>query len=119
MSDMLKTKFRVKDENHSIQIQKALFELGFDWVSYNIPYKTPQYTRKPYLYVNDSGQLMHGDSLSVFDDFADYREMRIVPVTTFEFVEVEETIVVCGKRVKKKDYMQAVADLEEVPNYAD
>jgi hypothetical protein len=56
-------KFRIKSEKHSKKIQKALFKLGYGWISR----ETAQHTECPFLYAEADGRLLAGEATTTFD----------------------------------------------------
>ena len=63
---MEKLKFRVESPEHSKQIQKRLFEMGYRWSGHND--NGYIYTNKPFLYAEVDGKLSYGNTLSYFED---------------------------------------------------
>ena len=82
-------KFRVKNEQHSMEIQKCLFELGYSW-AYNPT--TQKHLDEPYLFCGD-GQISYGDCASgAFFDSHEYTE------TTLE--ELKASYADLGEKIK-------------------
>lgn len=58
-------KFRVRDEEHSAQIQEYLYSEGYRWGSTNM--QLPRHTHQKYLFANADGTIAHGMSDGYFE----------------------------------------------------
>lgn len=52
MKQLQDMKIRIRDAEHSKQVQECLFKLGFGWSGYQ---KTLQFTDEPYMFAEESG----------------------------------------------------------------
>ena len=91
-------KFRVRDEEHSKQIQETLFGLGYKWATGE---PGVNYTYCQYLYTNNDGDLCYGTTEEFFDGKVFHKEHTIKPVEGFEIVPVEPKIPV--KKMTKEE----------------
>ena len=103
-------KFRVRDEEHSKQIQEALFELGYRWPIYGTEVI---HTAAVYLCASQTGELDWSVMESSFlnQAFPEY-ELKFKP----EFVEVvkEEVVELNGKLYNKKQLEEALSKLKPI-----
>lgn len=80
-------KFRVRDEDHSRQIQETLFGLGYSWYE-NCEHRcSVKYTDCKFLYTYDNGDLAWSN-IQPFFDGSESQENIIEPVGGFNVVPV-------------------------------
>ena len=80
--DIRNTKIRIKDEQHSVLVQKTLFELGAEWGM--LDSKSPQYTEKKYLYVDSRNGLNWSDDADYFSEYGSLEIVYNSETTEFE-----------------------------------
>ena len=78
-------KFRVKDEEHSKQIQEHLFSLGYKWLG---RCKDVMHVNKPYLFTQTDRRITQTDRESCFDD-PDYIEYQLKETKSYSLEEVK------------------------------
>jgi hypothetical protein len=74
MSEFKDMKFRVENEEHSKQIQEALFKLGYKWAFGG---QEVRYAYYKYLYIHAYGRIYHGCCESEFED-CQYSEYKLI-----------------------------------------
>jgi len=94
-------KFRVKDEQHSKEIQEKLFSLGYKWYSGD----DAQFTKQPFLYAADDEMLItYSDSYD--EDYFNLEPHTLCVLLDGEFVPVdsvsEEVVQVSDSKVNPK-----------------
>ena len=99
-------KIRIKDEEHSRLVQKALFETGYKWWSHSD--QEIRYTDKAFIYTKNDGYLSHGVLIETFD--ADKAE-EVELVTTYSFQPVDQEAK--RKREEKESLERNVADMQK------
>lgn len=102
-------KFRVRDEEHSKQIQEALFELGYGWS--NSLCKNIKHLPYEFLFSNVNGEIMVGAEYSVFRNYlGEEYELQFKPIIVkkeIKFVEVS------GYKVREDDLLEFLKDKGE------
>jgi len=78
-------KFRVKDEEHSKQIQEYLFSLRYRWLG---RYRDTMHVNKPYLFTQTDGRITQTDNEYGFND-PDYIEYQLKETKTYSLEEVK------------------------------
>ena len=107
-----KMRFKVNSPEHSAQIQKALFSLGYKWLGGT----TVQCCDKQYLFGDEDGYLLHANSFRSFDDKA-YALCKIEVVENYRIVEEEsevELVELNGRKYRKEDLEKALDALTPV-----
>lgn len=109
-------KFRVRDEEHSKQIQDYLFSLGYSWQTIdNIPYR---YLSTSYLYARSSGGIGWSEEGSdIFFEDHPAQEYKLIPHNTFTIEPVprrEEVVELNGQTYLKADLEEALAKLKPI-----
>lgn len=99
-------KFRVDNEEHSRQIQEALFELGYSWCTGS---KEVKYTLYKFLFTSEQGSIKFSDDEEYFCGI-DYLECYIEPVTKFEIKEVQVPV----KKMTKEEIEEALGYKVEI-----
>lgn len=84
VSEFKAMKFRVENEEHSRQIQEALFELGYSWHG---GVTSTQYTHNKFLFADANGGVRRSNNEGHFRT-KDVPECYIEPVTKYEIKEV-------------------------------
>ena len=110
-------KFLVKDEEHSKQIQKALFDLGYAWWSGWGDTKTIIHTDAQALYTEPDGSIAYSDGEYFFSpDVKDIPEYRVKEVVSYELVPVkdEEVVELGGKIYKKAELEEALSKIKPI-----
>src|SRR5690606_5996671 len=110
-------KFLVKDEEHSKQIQKALFGLGYRWWNSGDSAKEIMHTEEQALYAEPDGSIAHSDRDYFFSrDVKDIPEYSIKEVVSYEIVPVkdEEVIELAGKVYKKAELEEALSKIKPI-----
>lgn len=97
-------KFRVRDEEHSKQIQETLFGLGYSW---GVNHNQPRMTGCPFLFTYEGGSITFDEDSTWFDSHEN-PEHTIKPVGGFEIVPVEPDIP--AKKMTKEE-------IEEILGY--
>lgn len=98
-------KIRIKDEEHSRLVQKALFEMGYRWLHYD---QEIRFTDKALIYTKNDGYLLHGSLIGYFN--ADKSE-EVELVTTYSFKPVDQEAK--RKREEKEALERNVADMQK------
>lgn len=80
-------KFRVRDEDHSRQIQETLFGLGYSWNAGGEHRRSVKYTDCKFLYAYKEGTVTCGYDQECFDG-TKFQENTIEPVGGFNVVPV-------------------------------
>ena len=93
-------KFRVDNEEHSRQIQEALFDLGYRWYG---GVSSVQYTHNKFLFAEKEGDILRTDNSGTFLS-KEIPECYIEPVTKFEIKEVQ----VLAKKMTKDEIEEAL-----------
>lgn len=84
--DFADTKIFLSNEKESIKLQNLLFKLGFKWLLGN---GKPEFTKKPYLYIEKDSSLSHGaDSEFFHNESPGNKEILYTDI----FPEVNESI---------------------------
>ena len=100
-------KIRIKDEEHSRLVQKALFEMGYVW-SASLQ-KTVQETSRKFLICECTGRIYHcGYDVPYFERL-EFEEVELV--TTYSFKPVYQEVL--RKRKEKEDLERNVADMQK------
>lgn len=105
-------KFRTPTPEISEAVQKWLFQQGYVWNGVaRVGILNPT---RPYLYSNDEGKITWASDAEYFEGHQN-QEMKVVPITTYEFVPAEiETVEFDGKKYDKKKLAEALALLKPV-----
>lgn len=98
-------KIRIKDEEHSRLVQKALFEMGYRWLHYD---QEIRFTDKAFIYTKNDGYLLHGSLIGCFN--ADKSE-EVELVTTYSFQPVDQEVL--RNRKEKEALERNVADMQK------
>ena len=98
-------KIRIKDEEHSRLVQKALFEMGYRW-SYD--HQGVRYTDKAFIYTKNDGYLLHG---SLIENFDVDKEEEVELVTTYSFKPVDQAAK--RKREEKEALEKGIAEMQK------
>ena len=117
MSHFKEMKFLVKDEEHSRQIQKALFGLGYKWWCIGGAVKEIMHTGTQALYADSDGAITHSDRDYFFSqNVEDIPEYTVKEVVSYEIVPVkdEEVIVLAGKVYKKSELEEALSKIKPI-----
>ncbi len=87
-------KFRVKDEEHSKQIQEHLFSLGYRWIGNR---NAVVYTDSSFLFTNNKGRLTQDYSIA-FGEKHPYTEYQLKETKSYSLEEVKpiKSIVTLG-----------------------
>ncbi len=105
---MKNIKIRVRNPNHSEQIQKMLFAIGFGWCRESVV----QLTKKPYLFANVSdNSIAFTDSLKCFVDSTNYTEVN------FDWLLTETHTVIIGgeqQQLTVEDLQYLELQIEEI-----
>lgn len=107
-----KMRFKVNSPEHSAQIQKALFSLGYKWSEG----ATVQYCDRQYLFGDEDGSVLHSNSFYSFDDKT-YALCKIEVVENYRIVEEEsevELVELNGRKYRKEDLEKALDALTPV-----
>lgn len=104
-------KFRVNSSEHSKQIQEHLFTLGYKWICE--VRQAVEKTDKPFLYVEECGQITYGDTEEYFKNSI-HKEYTLQEITAYTLVEKKETITIDGKEYYKEDILKRLAELESL-----
>ena len=78
-------KFRVKDEDHSKQIQEYLFSLGYHWGEHG---RSVDYTDAPFLFTNRRGYISQTYNSS-YGENNEYPEYRLKETKSYSLEEVK------------------------------
>ena len=104
-------KFRVRDEEHSKQIQEYLFSLGYKWFSD----EAIKMQSKPFLFANSYGGLGWANDLSYFEkhEHAEYQLKETIsysleevkPIKTIATlgIDLNVEVTVNGEKISLKD----------------
>lgn len=98
-------KIRIKDEQHSRLVQKALFEMGYRWSYGNEEFR---HTGRAFIYTEDNGYLLHGYLIGGFN--ADKSE-EVELVTTYSFKPVDQEAK--RKREEREALEKNVAEMQK------
>lgn len=115
MSHFKEMKFLVKDEEHSKQIQKALFGLGYRWNNWGNVKEIIRDTQA--LYAEPDGTITYsGRDYFFHPDVEDIPEYTVKEVVSYEVVPVkdEEIIELGGKVYKKADLEEALSKIKPI-----
>lgn len=108
-----KMRFKVNSPEHSAQIQKALFSLGYKWKHHKTEVV---HHDKQYLFGDEQGYLLQSNSFYSFDD-EEYTLCKIEVVENYRIVEEEpevELVELNGRKYRKEDLEKALDALTPV-----
>lgn len=109
--DFKNMKFRVSSPEHSKQIQKHLFTLGYRWDGESKA--GVENTHFEFLYTHSDGRIKYGSLECTFKDPL-YKEYTLQEITSYTLVEKKETITIDGKEYYKEDVLKRLAELESL-----
>jgi hypothetical protein len=105
-------KFRVKDEQHSRDIQEWLFSLGYSWPAERLLDNLD----KPHIYVSEEGYLSWDDDEEYFNT-CENTEVTLEVTKQYHWSIVDkperETVELNGKTYYKEELEEALGKLEE------
>lgn len=104
-------KFRVNSPEHSKQIQKHLFTLGYKWKLET--HAVVEKTNEPFLYAGEDGWIMYGTSEDYFKK-STYKEYTLQEIKSYALVGKKETITIDGKEYYKEDVLKRLAELNSL-----
>lgn len=98
-------KFAVNNEEHSKEVQKALFDLGYKWQAGACVFN---HTTAKYLYANNGGYLSYGSMMDIFHGSTHKsQDVSWMDPLKVEVVEYD------GRMYIKADFEKAISDLVE------
>lgn len=109
-----KMRFEVNSPEHSAQIQKALFSMGYKWSSRGT---TVQFCDRKYLFTDEDGYILHAISWFYSFDDKTYALCKIEVVENYRIVEEEpevELVELNGRKYRKEDLEKALDALTPV-----
>lgn len=98
---------RIKDEQHSKEVQEKLFKMGYEW---SVRGKEVSYTHGTVLVLDETSFIRYGkgDWYLLEGDV----EVTVVETIFYEFKEVESVIELNGKKYRKQDLEEALKNLK-------
>lgn len=104
-------KIKVRDQQHSREVQKALFTLGYCW--YGHDQKTIRNEDKPYLYLLEQNGVLELNFGSYEHTFQDH-EAPLVEIKIEAKVVPLKTVQYGGSTYREEDFVKALSTLEPI-----
>lgn len=108
-------KIRIKDEQHSRLVQKALFEMGYKWLTSD---GGVEHTNEPYVFAESDGNILYCDDFRFFlRDAAE--EVELVTTYSFRPVDQEAKRKAAEKEASEKNVAEMQKQLDEMKQKLD